>query len=149
MNYYILIASSADDKSGNIIEGNEVASKRLDKCIWPLYNKTQNRKRIMSGDICFIYVSGTGKNHQHIIGEVAVKSNNEIRNFVDDYYHPSTPSNVLHLTNCKKYKDPICFKSILTDLSICPSNMQRWGCALQGGCRKISEDDYKKILKVT
>jgi predicted RNA-binding protein len=145
MNYYILISSPAQQRTGEMSRGYDVAIERLEKGIWPMFQHTRNRKQIAAGDRCLIYISGSESTAQHVVASATVVANKETRSYRDEYYYDAAPSNLISLTNAEVFKSPISLKDIIQQLTICPKNAVRWGCALQGGARAISLEDYELI----
>ena len=53
---------------------------------------------------------------------------------------------ILEFKDIERLDAPVDFKVALETLSFAPKNMKKWGVVVLGGCRYISDEDYKKIL---
>lgn len=146
--YFILIVSDTYGLSGKRYLASKLVEKRLERGIWGLYPSTPNRNVIQVGDQVLIYLGGNGPNRCSVIAAAKV---GEIENprtaiFVDP---PNVESNaadrLLHLVEVQKIQ-PVDIRALLDDLSFIPENRKKWGVALMGGCRKISLEDYRKIV---
>ena len=146
--FYLFICSDTET-----IEGNESAKnitiERLNKCLWPLYRGTKNRRLIKAGDCCLFYLAGRNDGAQHVIASGMVKSTEQWsieKGVIDDVDLLSgMPEQVIHLHNIKFIK-PVSIRSHLDELSFIPKDRTHsWGGALQGGCRKLTEEDYKVL----
>jgi len=129
------------------MSARDIAVARLNIGKWPLYEGTRNRRLIQPGDKCLFYLAGRKKDSQHVIasGEVSSIDNwSHSKGSIDDQDLLSDyPEQVINVVNVK-FITPISIKTNLDKLSfIKPVNHYSWGGALQGGCKKLEESDYK------
>lgn len=146
-NFYILVAGDGFDDVKH--SAYEIAKSRIEKRYWPINKNTRNRKSIKSGDVCMFYISGRNENSQTIIGEAVVGEvldivvdecvNNEIEPSYSIYISSIKLSSIITL------KDPMPIRPLLNNLSFISKNIEKWGSSFQGGCRRISKEDYLAI----
>lgn len=146
MDYFILVASAAELKSGDLVSAYQLALRRVASGMWPLFSHTQNKRQIKAGDRCLVYISGTQEYKHHVVASFDVTDNALTRHFVDDFFYSSPPSNVLKFSSTRVFEKPVDVKPLINKLSICPANKEKWGSALQGGARRIPEDDYLLLM---
>lgn len=145
-NYFILAVSDAEHYSGCKIPAIEVAKDRLDQKRWPIYANTRNRKIINEGDLCLIYVGGEKEMSGNFYGEFTIEkieSGRRITLVDKEDILTDTPDRVIQIKDLLIYKEPMRAKTTLKKMSFFPENESRWGVVLMGGCRKLSEPDYK------
>jgi hypothetical protein len=117
---------------------------------WPLFDNTPNKALIQAGAPLAFYVGGTDKHAGTIVALASVgqKVNwSAGRTRIDPArYDTEAPTQALVLAGLKYLHPPVSFKDALPKLTICPSNMQRWGVVLMGGVRGISEADWRTLF---
>ena len=150
--YFLMITSDPDlidDRPGFALE---LVESRLEKAQWPLYGNTQNRKRISAGDLLAFYVAGSGPRGGSVVATAAVNALRQWRRRADSFdafkYLTATPEVVLELNSVRKLSEPVLLRAVLEALTIRPSNLQKWGSALQGGCRQITAADWKLLTGI-
>lgn len=147
--YFILIASDSYTLSGSRYRARKLAEGRLQQGIWGLYPGTSNRSVIRVGDQVLVYVGGSGPDRCSVIARAWVSGIDNPRDavFIDP---PNVESDgadrILRLADVQRI-GPVDIRQMLDDLSFIPENRQKWGVALMGGCRKISQQDFEKIVK--
>jgi hypothetical protein len=147
-NIFILIASDITDFSGQKLTAEEATMNRLTNVIWPLYSGTRNRKMIKDGDKCLFYLAGANAKAQSFIGEadvVAIKRPKNITVLLSKLAVEQPPVEIIIFGAFSLYDEPKPIRPILDELSFIPKNRSRWGAAMQGGCRRISKEDYEVI----
>ena len=148
-NYYIFNSSNAKSLDGKNIAAYSVALARLRKKVWPLYQRTPFRNKISENDKCLIYISGSsGVFTQHFISNANIKglkiSGIDKLN-EDEYMTYGVPSMYLNLENIAIYKNPINIRDYVNKLAFI-GNKDNWGVYMQGGVRKISNEDYNLLI---
>lgn len=148
-NYYILVASNAENLDGELVAAFDIAKKRLQRNLWPLFSGTPHRSSIKQSDECLIYIGGNKEFSQHVIGFGTVdqiipwnKNNN-----VDENIFTVQPACYIQFNNISLYEPPISMRLYLDKLTFIPENRMKWGAALLSGCRKISKEDYSILRK--
>lgn len=146
--YFILIASDTFTLSGSRYSAQKLAEKRMQKGVWGLYPGTSNRLVIRAKDQVLIYLGGTGPNRCSVIARAKVGDVECPREavFIDPInVEGDAADRILHLTDICEIA-PVDIRQKLDDLSFIPANRKKWGVALMGGCRKISREDFEKIV---
>ena len=146
-NFFILIASDSENNQGKRLTADEVIRQRIINKQWEIYKRTKFKDLLKKGDVCLFYVAGRKTNAQHFIGEGVIKN---------IHLHPLKPINYLNLEEPLKYIEfdkidvyefPIDVKTKLDKLSFIPKNRKKWGMVFMNGCRKISLDDYLRLVE--
>lgn len=109
-------------------------AKRIEERRWPIFKKTQNRRKLKVGDTVIFYKAGTqGKKFlgSSVIGSPLEKAN-ELVFF-------------LKLSDIVVWKKPVEVNEVLKDLDFI-RDKQYWGRYFQGGVRRLSETDYETIV---
>jgi hypothetical protein len=142
---FILTAVNNYDEYGLAISALKEFEERIALNRWFIYEGTRNRKALKEGDKILFYLSG-----KKLIPQIAAKAEiSKIRKPLSSETNANLQSpvhSVLEFKNFERFDAPIDFKKILQYLSFAPSNMQKWGVVVFGGCRRISEQDYETIL---
>lgn len=102
---------------------------------WPIYNKTQNRKRLQIGDRLIFYKAGI--NGQKFLGTATIGSNLKEKSLF---------TFSLDLNDIKIWKAPVEMKNVIKNLDFI-KNKENWGNYFQGGVRCISDTDFDTITK--
>jgi len=103
---------------------------------WPIGKKTVHRKELCKGDKVLFYQGG--EQGRKIVGTCDLCSGLvEDRDGMFDY---------VKVENFEFWKEPVDIKRVLRKLSFV-KDPKRWGFNFKGGVVKISEKDYRKILK--
>ena len=144
---YILICNDSSGVDVNRVDAYEIAKARLDKNIWPLFKSTSNRKTIMPGSQCLVYLAGYGRCKGHLIGSATVKEVASVtgRDWVDpcDKALTDLPVNALLLDSVERWT-PLDIRPLIADLEFVTVKGS-WGVHMQGGCRRIGKRDYELI----
>mgnify|MGYP004226978183 CR=1 FL=1 len=53
-NYFILVASDAQNLDDERVPAYSVAKRRLEQKVWPLYSRTKNKRHLSKNDECVI-----------------------------------------------------------------------------------------------
>jgi hypothetical protein len=148
-NYFILIAMGAEDVDGRHVESLDIALHRLDVNKWPIYKGTPNRSRFQRGDHCVVYIGGTGRNAQHFIASAVIDSvmswESKLGLIDGGDIMTDIPDMALTLCDVHLFAKPVSIRPLLSTLEVIPSSTPRWGIVFQGGCRAISERDFRMI----
>lgn len=145
--HYLLVVSPLGKPTGGYFPSRIVAEARLSAKVWPLYARTTFLNIIAAGDCCLIYAAGAGPNSQLFVGKTNVHSVKQVRaNWVEPLGVNATKfaSKLLHLENVTIWRDPVAIKPLVTNLRFI-KNKVYWGQALQGGCKRLSVEDFELI----
>ena len=128
----------------------ELAKSRLDKGFWPLYVRTRDSGHISTGDRLAFYIGGTKRLSKQIIASACVENiekwNLGSKYYDEEIYCTDLPEKILKLRKIEYLESPVSFRTILPKLSICPTNLRFWGIVLQGGVRKLDQNDRDIIF---
>lgn len=146
MNFYMLIVSDMKDAICGNKSGFAIAKLRLADKEWPLFKKTLYKEKIEPGDLCLIYVAGKNENSKCFISAMTVS---EVMSgpYEKDKINPEKKFNkVLKFSETKIFEKPVQIKDIFDRLEFVKGYEAHWGRVLQGGCRKLSKNDYKLVV---
>jgi len=132
--YWIFVSVPYTDfNTGSIYEilGKIRASKK-----WPIGKKTLHRNELSENDKVLFYQGGEGG--KKIVGRAELASS-----LMRD---ESNIFNWVMIRNIEIWEKPVEIKAVLEKLSFIRNKMH-WGLRFQGGIVKISENDYKLILR--
>lgn len=143
MNYHICIISDHLDGDGTRISGEQIYHSLMSQRVWGLNPHTANRANLNEGDTLVFYLGG-----KHFFLGTAVAVSGAHLNKQDDesnlFLNPGTYR--IDLDDVKIWTRPKPIRPLLKKLSFI-KNVDHWGPYLQGGVRKISENDYKAIIE--
>lgn len=139
MQYFILLTSDSNKYA------NEILEQRLKSKVWEIYDKTNLRNQLQEKSKVIFYLAGAGPNSQHFVGEAMIDkiiyANSSYSEEANTMIHST-----LHFDKITKYKNPVSIKKIMKNLKFI-KNPAKYGTALNGGVRRISESDYLVIRK--
>lgn len=142
MNYYIFIVADVT-KYGKTRLAGETYSFLMSKNAWGFGKNTAHRTKIKTGDrVVFYQAGGNGQKFLGIaiLASGAYKDPSSKNLFLDPETFKIDLKNILIYDNPK----PVVF--LIDKLSFI-KNKNFWGTYFQGGCRKISKEDFERILK--
>lgn len=147
--YFILIAGDQESHCGLVRYADSIVRERLGSGLWPLFHGTRNRKCIEVQDRCLIYLGGRGPYGRHFIGSAVVeKIDRQAKEWgkreSDLLTDPA--ADALVLGEVARFPVPVPIKTRLGELSFVGKS-KFWGVYLQGGCRRISENDFQMVCK--
>ena len=139
MQYFILLTSD------NNKYANEILEQRLKSKVWEIYDKTNLRDQLKEKSKVIFYLAGSGPNSQHFVGEAIIDkiiyANSSYSEEANTMIHST-----LQFDKITNYEKPVSIKKLLKKLTFI-TNPAKYGTALVGGVRRISEKDYEAILK--
>ena len=150
MSNFILVAMDTPKDVGGVVPAFEILRRRLHKGIWPLYSGTKNRNAIQIGDRIIFYVGGKGPQNGNFVA-TAVVSNiayaGRSERFPDGQEVYSKPvEKLVRLAAVASVAPAIPIKRFLDVFEFFPTNKKRWGVALVGGSRRISDIQFNIII---
>jgi len=120
---WIFVIKDSDDEFQNRIRTKK----------WPIFSKTQNRKKLVIGDLIVFYKAGT--NGQKFLGSAIIKT---------ELKEQSTDKYFLEMDKIVVWKNRVTMKQVIRKLDFI-KNKNNWGNYFQGGVRVISEKDFLTI----
>ncbi len=139
MQYFILLTSDSGKPA------QEILNQRLKSRTWEIYDKTNLRNQLEEKSKVIFYLAGSGPSSQHFFGEAMIDkiiyANSSYSEEANTMIHST-----LHFDQITNYQEPVSVKKILKKLTFI-TNPAKYGTALNGGVRRISEKDYEVILK--
>ena len=148
MNQFIFIVTDREDVNGAPIDAYEIALARLQSNIWPLYKRTSHRKTVSRYDVCVIYVAGKGLAAHTFIAQATVSS---LSNHEGTWREPANrellfqiPAMLITFKDVIMYETPIDIYPLKAHLHFI-GDTKFWGLHMQGGCKKISAEDFQLI----
>ncbi len=145
MNYFILVASPVYSFKYGFVGALDSAMVNLKAKKWPMNVSTKNKKNIMEGDKLLIYLAGTiGPSKVFVASASAASGLRHMTfEFPKDWDRIPTEYGIL-LRGVVIHNKYVQVKKILNEL-VFIKNEIRWGSHLQGGCIKISKEDFETI----
>lgn len=152
--HYLMICGNGYNELGEPVEPYDVLKHRLHNSYWPIYSNTRNRKTIKESDQLAFYVSGNkefggmvvavARAKEILIDQKRLISYKNIENEVsmgENFY------SIVKLDGIDLALRKTIIKQSLKHLSFGKENMKKWGALLQGGCRKLTEEDFLLLTK--
>ncbi len=142
-NYYLFIVSEQVNKDGKKVSGREVFDFLMEKKAWGFHPTTQHRSAVKEEDSVIFYLTGLG-----FVGDADLKSSAYIDKEGSSenwWFNKSKVNYRVDLDNIKVWEKIKPIQPILPSLSFIKKT-KNWGAYLQGGVRKITEEDYKVII---
>jgi|ERR1041385_486108 predicted RNA-binding protein len=152
MSKYIFVVKGEKPSSrGDRRSARSVLEARFKLGIWPLNLRTPHQQELNAGDEVLFYVAGSGDpDRYHFIARAEV-SGPRVRSARRWHELPAwlgtqgPPLYDVPLRSMIRLAQPISIKPLIRQLSfIC--NKTRWGTSLQGGVRRISNEEFTLIL---
>jgi hypothetical protein len=147
----MFICSDAVDKDDNVIKGSSIAEIRLEHGYWPFYKNTLYKSVIRPGDFCVIYIAGSIKSARCFVATAKIDEvveRNELDIDVICLEGINKKSDlVAKLGETSYFEKPVKVYEVIDHISIFNQNRRYWGLSVQGGCRKLTESDFKIIVE--
>lgn len=150
---FLLVTNDPVLKGMQKTDAYTLVMKRLEKRMWPLYEKTRLRERITTGVRVAFYVAGKREHTGTIVATATVSgrvspSHGGIRTDPPEYL-TDRPEIVLELENISILAPPVPLREFIPRLSFCPKDLKNWGSALQGGVRRLTDRDWTTLFPST
>ena len=126
----------------------ELARERLAAGRWPIYRATPNRAALAADDAVAIYLAGHALHSGCVVARTTIVRVRTWRSGspVDPTkYDTDRPDFVLELGPADFLNPPVELRPLLPLLSIAPKNLSNWGSVLQGGCRRLTIEDWRLL----
>lgn len=143
---FILVTKDSFDENSRPITAFNLIKLRLKHNKWPIYPQTRCRSQFKAGNEVLFYVGGFNQECGNIVAGAKIRSTSKRAS--DDVFDEEPPLFYLEFQDVNFLSIPINFKEKVKLLSFYPKNEKKWGVVLMGGCRKISEEDWKIILSL-
>lgn len=146
--HYLLTKRDGFTASGEIINATDAALALLDAGFWPLFKGTPCRKMVKPGQKVLIYLAGNNYDCQRVIASVTIESITEWSKRIHAKQYPlmldDEPSLVLNFSDIKVFSSSVSIRDHLHSLDLVPKkNPAKWGMAMVGGMKSLTEHDYK------
>ena len=141
-----MITTDTEHICGNIMPAYDVVKRRLEFECWDLYERTRFRKFIAKEDRLAFYVGGRRKNKGMVIStavvDQVVTSPRKIK--IDEQLLVDKPVAQLLLTKIS-YIEPLNLREKFFELEMSSrvKKTLKWGSALMGGAKQLSDKDWK------
>ena len=144
MAYFILICSGVSGTSTT--EPAEIAKHRLTRALWPMSSRTANKSKIRDGDHLLIYLAGSKTGLRVFIASAAAASRVRTCSVAEPSSWLFVPAReALELRDIQYFPNPIPITPLLGRLEFI-TNVGHWGIHMKGGCKAITQADYRLIL---
>ncbi len=148
--HFILMKHPSETNNGRILSATDAASALLDWGFWPLFEKTKCRLMVQPGNSVLIYTAGQCSDARQVIASA------QVADVVQWHRRLSTgcpiflegiPVSALALSHIERFPNPVAITDHLDDLSFIPENRKKWGVAMMGGMRSITQPDYQTLTE--
>ncbi len=149
--HFVFVAADGYQVDGSRKSAWSISSYRVSNGYWPLYVNTRNVKVIGPGDKFLIYLAGSRRFSQSIIGTGVIGPDLLLKSvpLEEDSIgilspRPERLASVRHYVEI----EPVDIKSIIHLFNAYQrmNNKSRWGALFMGGCLSISGEEYKDIV---
>lgn len=148
-NCFLLTCTDGDCADGRTTAAYSTAMQRLSRSSWPLYARTKNRRHLILGARCLVYVGGKLFASQSIVATCAVGSVEATPYGSEDPETMREPAPfTLNFSEVHLYLTPVPLRPLLPQLTFAPKNLRKWGGVLQGGCIRIAMEDYRLVNRL-
>jgi len=135
MQYFCLITSDQDTSSAY-----ESLKVRLKNSEWTLYKNTMNKEKVEENDQLIFYTAGKYKMAQYFVAKATVGKTEKIKDDNEKILQMN-----LELKNIELFENPVLIDLVKNQLEFI-KHKNNLGLNLQGGCKVLTEKDYKLIL---
>lgn len=141
-NFFILISSDSDDKSGY-----ESFNNRIKENKWPIYSKTLNTKNLNSNSQILFYIAGNSQHSKQFVGSAIIKENKKISIIeIDPDNKKKQVVSYLSFANINIFKKSISILDHIDDLSFIKQEYRKYyGLYFQTGVCEIDKNSYELI----
>lgn len=146
--HFILIKHPSETTSGRIMSATDASMALLEWGFCPLFEKTRCRLMVQPGHSVLIYTAGQCSDARKVIASAQVANVLQWKRPLSvscPIFLEGIPVSALQLTNIRWFSQPVVFTDHLDELSFIPANRQKWGVAMMGGMRSISQPDYQTL----
>ncbi len=148
--HFMLIKQSGYDAKLRPLTAYESAKALMLSGLWPLWSGTRCKHMVSVGHQLLIYAAGFEKYGKCVIGTARVQSLDEWKDAAHKNRYPlmldGIPEKVLIFDDVSLFDVPVDLRTKLDTLSFVPKNKKKWGVAMMGGMRSLSEADYATII---
>lgn len=148
--HFILIKHPSETNTGQPLSSTEAARALLDWGFWPLFENTKCRLMVTSGNSVLIYTAGHRADARRVIASAKVADVlqwNRNLSTSCPIFLDGIPVSALALSNIRRFSQPVVITDHLEDLSFIPTNRKKWGVAMMGGMRSITQPDYQTLTE--
>jgi hypothetical protein len=141
--HFLLIKREDVSRSGEPLTAHEAADRLLTAGVWPLWAHTRCRNLVAAGDLVAIYLTGARNGHVVAAADVVEKlpwTATLARTY--PLILSGTPQVALRLGCIRRLTVAVPIAPVRHQLSFIGSG-PKWGVALMGGMRKVSETDFQ------
>lgn len=148
MTSYLLIVNGTECINGKWKPALAMAQRRLLAGKWPLYKNTPHRNDMKTGDQVIVYLAGKDNEAKHFVATAIIGKIGAPYRYDADGSDVLTepPVVVLSLETVEWLCPPVPIGAIKNNLDFIPKGTNRWGCVLQRGAKRVSEEDTNRIL---
>lgn len=100
---------------------------------WPIYKRTNHRRKIRKGDKILFYLAGSHR--RKIVADGILGSNLKING--EEF--------LIDISKIKLWKRQILLKPLVESLEFV-KNKEKWGVFMQGGIVRITDRDFETLL---
>ena len=147
---FLLVTTDPRTTRGTRGTAWKLVQHRLAQKRWPLYANTRNRRAVAEGARIAFYVGGRRKFNGMVVATAIVDRKAEwssSKGPIDpDVYVTDLADQVLFLRAIAYLEEPVLFRRLVDRMTFRPSNPQRWGVVLMGGCRSLQLADWRWLF---
>ena len=137
-NYLCFITTDAEK------EAMEIYEDRIKNNLWPIYNRTNQFRKVLKNVKVVFYLAGNGNSAQHFIGTATIEK--IIEKFENLNVNTSKVKFFVKFKDIKKFENFIFIKDVLNELDFI-NIKEKYGLTFQGGVTEVDKKSYELIIK--
>ena len=137
-NYLCFITTDAEK------EAMEIYEDRIKNNLWPIYNRTNQFRKVLKNVKVVFYLAGNGNSAQHFIGTATIEK--IVEKFENLNVNTSNVKFFVKFKNIKKFENFIFIKDVLNELDFI-NIKEKYGLTFQGGVTEVDKKSYELIIK--
>lgn len=136
---FLAITQDGFDEEGRKLAAHDIIWSRLNEKLWPIYERTKNKKTILTGDLLFFYAGGKGPLGGHVVAMAKLHSIiAPSRRLQKNLHATGVIDSLIKLDEIKRIQ-PLRLKPILIREGVIKEENKKWGAFLMGGFTKIPQ----------
>ena len=137
-NYLCFITTDAEK------EAMEIYEDRIKNNLWPIYNRTNQFRKVLKNVKVVFYLAGNGNSAQHFIGTATIEK--IVEKFENLNVNTSNVKFFVKFKDIKKFENFIFIKDVLNELDFI-NTKEKYGLTFQGGVTEVDKKSYELIIK--
>jgi len=144
--HFLLIKRSGFLSNHSAVSATEGAKALLKAGVWPLWRNTKCKNMVRSGHRVLIYLAGPESDCGNVIASAVISGVVDWEDRKHRRGYPlmidGEPLKALLLEKVSVFDKPVSVSDRLDHLSFIPENKKKWGVAMMGGMRSLTDSDF-------